>query len=48
MLLGQPTYLTPKGRRDQSMSAKRGDVGGAQTAAPQGPRDRAKATLPES
>ncbi len=48
MLLGQPTYPKPKGRRDKSMSAKRGDVGGAQAAAPQGPRDMAKATLPES
>ena len=48
MLLGHPIHLKAKAGGEKSMSEKRGSLGDAQGAAPQDPRDRAKAALPES
>ena len=48
MLLGHPIDLKAKAGGEKSMSEKRGSLGDAQGAAPQDPRDRAKAELPES
>ena len=48
MLLGHPIDLKAKAGGEKSMSEKRGSLGDAQGAAPQDPRDRAKAALPES
>ena len=48
MLLGHPIHLKAKAGGEKSMSEKRGSLGDAQGAAPQDPRDTAKAALPES
>jgi hypothetical protein len=48
MLLGHPINLKAKAGGEKSMSEKRGSLGDAQGAAPQDPRDKAKAALPES
>src|SRR6516165_7541575 len=48
MLLGHPIDLMAKAGGEKSMSEKRGTLEGAEGAVPQDPRDRAKATLPES
>src|SRR3954447_14775561 len=48
MLLGHPIDLKAKAGGEKSMSEKRGSLEDAQGAVPQGPRDRAKAALPES
>ena len=48
MLLGHPIDLKAKAGGEKSMSEKRGSLEGAEGAVPQGPRDRAKAGLPES
>ena len=48
MLLGHPIDLKAKAGGEKSMSEKRGSLGDAQGAAPQDPRDTAKAALPES
>ena len=48
MLLGHPIDLKVKAGGEKSMSEKRGSLEDAQGALPQGPRDRAKAALPES
>ena len=48
MLLGHPIDLKAKAGGEKSMSEKRGSLEGAEGAVPQGPRDRAKAALPES
>ena len=48
MLLGHPIDLKAKAGGEKSMSEKRGSLDDAQGAVPQGPRDRAKAALPES
>ena len=45
--LGHRVYLTAKARGEKSMPEKRGPLEDAKGAAPQGPRDRAKAGLPE-
>ena len=45
--LGHRVHLTAKARGDKSMPEKRGSLEDAKGAAPQGPRDRAKAGLPE-
>jgi hypothetical protein len=47
MFLGHRVYLKAKARGDKSMPEKRGTLEDAKGAAPQGPRDRAKAGLPE-
>ena len=48
MLLGHPIDLKAKAGGEKSMSEKRGTLEDAEGAVLQGPRDRAKATLPES
>jgi hypothetical protein len=48
MLLGHPIDLKAKAGGEKSMSEKRGSLEDAEGAVPQGPRDRAKAALPES
>ena len=48
MLLGHPIDLKAKAGGEKSLSKKRGSLGDAQGAAPQDPRDTAKAALPES
>ena len=48
MLLGHPIDLKAKAGGEKSMSEKRGSLEDAEGAAPQDPRDRAKALLPES
>jgi len=48
MLLGHPIDLKAKAGGEKSMSEKRGSLEGAEGAALQDPRDRAKAALPES
>ena len=48
MLLGHPIDLKAKAGGERSMSEKRGTLEDAKGAVPQGPRDRAKAALPES
>ena len=48
MLLGHPIHLKAKAGGEKSMSEKRETLEDAEGAAPQGPRDRAKAALPES
>jgi hypothetical protein len=48
MLLGHPIDLKAKAGGEKSMSEKRGSLEDAEGAVPQGPRDRAKAVLPES
>src|SRR5215831_8657518 len=47
MSLGHRVYLRAKAGGDKSMPEKRGSLEDAKGAAPQGPRDRAKAGLPE-
>jgi hypothetical protein len=47
MFLGHRVHLTAKARGEKSMPEKRGTLEDAKGAAPQGPRDRAKAGLPE-
>src|SRR5215472_6788714 len=47
MSLGHRVYLRAKAGGDKSMAEKRGSLEDARGAAPQGPRDRAKAGLPE-
>ena len=46
MFLGHLVYLKAKAGGEKSLSEKRGSLGDAQGAAPQDPRDRAKAALP--
>ena len=48
MLLGHPIDLKAKAGGEKSMSEKRESLEDAEGAVPQGPRDRAKAALPES
>ena len=48
MLLGHPIDLKAKAGGEKSMSEKRGSLEDAEGAVPQGPRDTAKAALPES
>ena len=48
MFLGRLVYLKAKAGGEKSMLEKRGALEDVKGAAPQGPRDRAKATLPES
>ena len=48
MLLGHPIDLKAKAGGDNSMPEKRGALEGAEGVAPQDPRDKAKAALPES
>ena len=48
MLLGHPIDLMAKAGGEKSMSEKREPPEDAEGAVPQGPRDRAKAGLPES
>jgi hypothetical protein len=48
MLLGHLVYLKAKAGGDNSMPEKRGPPEGAEGAAPQDPRDKAKAALLES
>ena len=48
MLLGHPIDLMAKAGGEKSMSEKRGSLEGAEGVAPQDPRDKAKAALPES
>ena len=48
MLLGHPIDRKAKAGGEKSMSEKRGSLGGAEGVAPQDPRERAKAGLPES
>ena len=45
--LGHRVHPTAKARGEKSMPEKRGTLEDAKGAAPQGPRDRAKAGLPE-
>jgi len=45
--LGHRVHLKAKARGEKSMPEKRGPLEDAKGAAPQGPRDRAKAGLPE-
>ena len=45
--LGHPIYLKAKAGGDKSMPEKQGVVEDAYAVARQGPRDKAKATLPE-
>jgi hypothetical protein len=45
--LGHRVHLTAKARGEKSMPEKRGMLEDAKGVAPQGPRDRAKAGLPE-
>ena len=45
--LGHRVYLMAKAGGENSMPEKRGPPEDAKGSAPQGPRDRAKATLPE-
>jgi hypothetical protein len=47
VFLGHRVYLTAKARGEKSMPEKWGSLEDAKGAAPQGPRDRAKATLLE-
>ena len=47
MLLGHPSHLKAKAGGDKSMMEKRGPDERVKSAALQGPRDMAKATLPE-
>jgi hypothetical protein len=47
MSLGHRDYLRAKAGGDKSMPEERGSLEGAEGIAPQGPRDRAKAGLPE-
>src|SRR5262249_38626857 len=46
MFLGHRVHLRAKAGGDKSMPEKRGSLEDARGAAPQGPRDRAKAGLP--
>ena len=48
MLLGHPIDLKAKAGGEKSMLEKRESLEDAEDAVPQDPRDRAKATLPES
>ena len=48
MFLGHLVYLKAKAGGDNSMPEKRGSLQGAEGVAPQDPRDKAKAALPES
>ena len=48
MLLGHLVHLKAKAGGDNSMPEKRGALEGAEGVAPQDPRDKAKAALPES
>jgi hypothetical protein len=48
MLLGHLVHLKAKAAGDNSMPEKRGALEGAEGVAPQDPRDKAKAALPES
>src|SRR5262245_66555345 len=48
MLLGHPIDLKAKAGGEKSLSEKRGTLEDAEGVAPQDPRDRAKAALPES
>ena len=48
MLLGHPIDLKAKAGGENSMPERRESLEGAYGAVPRGPRDRAKATLPES
>ena len=45
--LGHRVYLKAKARGDKSMPEKRGPLEGTEGVAPQDPRDKAKAGLPE-
>jgi hypothetical protein len=47
MFLGHRVYLKAKAGGENSMPEKRGSPEDAKDAAPQGPRDMVKATLPE-
>ena len=47
MLLGHLVHLKAKAGGDNSMPEKQGTLEDAESAAPRGPRDRAKAGLPE-
>src|SRR2546426_1306874 len=47
VFLGHRVYLKAKAGGEKSMPEKRGSLEDVKGAAPQGPRDRAKATLPE-
>jgi hypothetical protein len=48
MFLGRLAYLDGKPEGDKSMPGKRWPSGGVQGGVPQGPRDMAKAGLPEA
>ena len=48
MFLGHLVYLTVKAGGEKSMPEKRESPEGVYGAVPQGPHDKAKATLPES
>ena len=48
MLLGHLVHLKAKAGGDNCMPEKRGALEGAEGVAPQDPRDKAKAALPES
>ena len=48
MFLGHRVYLKAKAGGDNSMPEKREPLEDAEGAVPQGPRDRAKAALPET